>query len=144
MKSTCLRLGLGCLLFLFMPLRWAIADQTFPVGTIENLVLHDSSRNREVPLKIYYPQTQNPSSKFPIIFFSHGAGGSKDGYGYLGKFWASHGYICIHPDHEGSDSRIIRRGRPLLTLRAIKQSVQNPENLINRPLDISFILDSLS
>ncbi|MBV9342726.1 MAG: hypothetical protein JO159_17820 [Acidobacteria bacterium] len=35
--------------------------------------------------------------------FSHGFGGTKDGYEYLGNGWADSGYIVILPTHFGSD-----------------------------------------
>jgi hypothetical protein len=65
------------------------------------LTLHDSDRNREIPLKIYYPD--HISSSLPLIVFSHGYGGSREGYEYLGRGWADAGYIVIFPTHIGSD-----------------------------------------
>src|SRR5690349_16713527 len=50
----------------------------------------DEKRDRQVPVKIYFPK--NGMGPFPIIIFSHGLGGSRDGYEYLGRHWASHGY----------------------------------------------------
>ena len=35
----------------------------------------------------------------PAIVFSHGFGGSRLGYGYLGRYWAENGYVSIHPSH---------------------------------------------
>ncbi len=49
----------------------------------------DGTRKRVVPVKIYFPTKVEPPA--PVIVFSHGTGGSREGYGYLGKFWASHG-----------------------------------------------------
>src|ERR1044071_3671029 len=89
-------------LSLFFPLPISAAP-TYGVGTVENLVLRDASRNRDVPVKIYYPRSKDPQEKFPVIVFSHGAGGSKDGYAYLGETWAQAGYVCVHPEHFGSD-----------------------------------------
>ena len=61
------------------------------VLTIDQLVLHDAARNKDVPLKIYYPEGAGP---FPVIVFSHGLYGSKDAY------WASTGASNIHsPSH---------------------------------------------
>src|ERR1700685_27170 len=61
---------------------------------------HDADRNRDVPVKIYYPTTAPAAAgKLPIIIFSHGLGGSREGYSYLGKYWASHGYISVHLTH---------------------------------------------
>ncbi|HMJ48951.1 MAG TPA: hypothetical protein VK440_00050 [Burkholderiales bacterium] len=112
----------------------------FAVGKIDDIVLHDPQRNRDVPIKVYYPEA---SGIFPVLIFSHGAGGSKDGYSYFGEYFASHGYVCIHPTHYGSDTTMLHKGRPLLNLRAMKQIIANPDNWINRPLDVSFIIDSL-
>ena len=38
----------------------------------------DAKRNRFVPVKIYYPVTEDKI--WPVIIFSHGLGGSRDGY----------------------------------------------------------------
>ena len=114
---------------------------SYPVGSAD-LTLHDSARNRDVPLKIYYPKTSE-AERFPVLIFSHGAGGSKDGYGYLGRYWAANGYVVLHPTHLGSDRSLLKRGRPLYDLRAVGRMVKEKSNLVNRPKDISFILDTL-
>ena len=113
-----------------------------PVGCA-NVTLHDDSRHREVPLKIYYPKAQGPQ-RFPILVFSHGAGGSKDGYAYLGRYWAAHGYVVLHPTHLGSDKSLLKREKPFYNLRAMARMVKDKANLLNRPKDITFLLDSLS
>ncbi len=112
-------------------------------GVLPDLSLQDTARHRVIPLTVYYPEGQG-HWPFPIIVFSHGAGGSKDGYRYLGSYWASHGYVVIHPTHLGSDASGLKKHRLLYNLRAIKKMVKNPANFINRPADISFILDHLS
>src|SRR5258708_5035750 len=48
-----------------------------PVGAIPNAVLHDAQRNKDVGMVIEYPTRGGPH---PIIIFSHGYGGSKNGY----------------------------------------------------------------
>ncbi|MEO7977490.1 hypothetical protein [Flavobacterium sp.] len=59
---------------------------------IDNIILHDSSRNREVPVTFYIPDTNN-KIKQQLIIFSHGyyenKGGSNLKYSYLTKFLAS-------------------------------------------------------
>ncbi len=112
-------------------------------GVLPGLALRDTARNRAIPLTVYYPVGQG-HWPFPIIIFSHGAGGSKDGYGYLGSYWASHGYVVIHPTHLGSDASLLKKHRLLYNLRAVKKMMKNKSNFINRPADISFILDHLS
>jgi predicted dienelactone hydrolase len=49
----------------------------------------DKTRDRDVPVKLYFPKSG--AGPFPVIIFSHGLGGSRDGYEYLGRHWASHG-----------------------------------------------------
>ena len=61
------------------------------------LNLHDSPRNRDIPVKIYYPG--HVAGSLPVIIFSHGYGGSDQGYEYLGRGWADAGYIVILPTH---------------------------------------------
>ena len=101
----------------------------------------DGSRDRKVPVKIYYPKSA--AGKLPIIIFSHGLGGSRDGYEYLGHFWASHGYVSVHVQHLGSDSAVWQ-GLPLEEIMpALKKSILNLENAANRPLDVSFAIDQM-
>ena len=104
---------------------------------VDNIILKDERRNREIPVKIYYPQE---SGAFPVIIFSHGTGGSKESFSYLGEFWASCGYICIHPTHLGSDFSLLAK----IGLQALLESTNQPESWLERPKDISFVIDSLS
>src|ERR1051325_8900796 len=63
------------------------------------IVLHDNARGKEVPLKIYFPDAPG---LFPVVVFSHGLYGSRETYWALGNYWASHGYVSIHPSHDDS------------------------------------------
>src|SRR6185295_15877755 len=81
----------------------APAGSSYTVATV-SYDWTDTARNRKVPVKIYYPQKgQGP---FPVIIFSHGLGGSREGYEYLGRHWASHGYVSVHVQHQGSDDQV--------------------------------------
>jgi len=120
---------------------YKLGPGAYEVGVVEEIVLADARRNKKLSVKIYYPKAQGP---FPVIIFSHGGGGSKDGYGYLARFWASHGYVCIHPTH--ADSVRLRRqaGEKVQGLRDIvRQALTDTNGWLNRPKDISFIIDSL-
>lgn len=97
---------------------------------------HDAARKRDIPLKVYYPEG---TGACPVILFSHGLGGSSEIYSYLGKYWASHGYVSIHPSHVGSDTKLLLTKGPAELVKA----ASNPEEIRNRPLDLSFILDEL-
>ena len=101
----------------------------------------DSSRNRLVPVKIYFPK--DGPGPFPLIIFSHGLGGTRDGYEYLGRHWASHGYVSVHLQHPGSDDAVWR-GQGFTSInRRMSQAAANPSNAVNRPLDVRFAIDQM-
>jgi predicted dienelactone hydrolase len=119
-----------------------------PIDVVENYVLTDAARGRQVPIKIYYPQQEHPSG-YPVVIFSHGAELSKDRYGYLGRFWAENGYVVIHITHLEDGAIFIKHGKLLVsgswvpyTKAAEDAVIDSPR--VNRPLDISFVIDSLS
>jgi predicted dienelactone hydrolase len=100
----------------------------------------DAARNRAVPAKIYYPKTgQGP---FPVILFSHGLGGSRYGYEYLGQYWASYGYVSVHVQHAGSDEAVWKC--ELQPMKSMSAAAANPANAIARPLDIRFAIDQVT
>jgi len=104
---------------------------------------HDAKRDRDVPVRICYPKPLGLAAKptCPVIIFSHGLGGSREGYAYLGEHWASCGYVSVHVQHHGSDREILHSLRPLKALRA---AATDPAVATNRPLDISFAIDRLT
>ena len=99
----------------------------------------DEARNRTVPIKIYYPEKSASSpGPYPVILFSHGLGGSRDGYEYLGRHWATRGYVSVHVQHLGSDSGVWKnQPRPL---KAMREAARNPQNSVDRPNDIKFAI----
>ena len=120
---------------------YKLAEGPLSVRVISEIVLKDSTRNKEVPIRVYYPNAKGPS---PVIIFSHGAGGSKEGYEYLGRHWASHGYVCIHPSHADSIAQNRTKGREYSLRDAVREALTDPEAWKNRPQDISFIIDSFN
>ena len=101
----------------------------------------DAKRSRAVPVKIYYPPTG--AGPFPVIIFSHGLGGSREGYEFLGRYWAAHGYVSVHLQHLGSDASVWQ-DKPVIELKSsLRQAAANSENAANRPLDVSFAIDRL-
>jgi predicted dienelactone hydrolase len=66
---------------------------------------------------------------FPLVIVSHGYPGSRLQMSYLTEFLASHGYVVVAIDHTEST-------------RADKAGFAS--TLLNRPLDILFVLDQLS
>jgi predicted dienelactone hydrolase len=100
---------------------------------------HDAARNRDVPVKIYWPAESD--GPLPVIIFSHGLGGSRDGYEFLGSHWAGWGYVCVHLQHLGSDTAVWQGvAQPMDSMR---RAAANPANLVNRPLDVRFAVDQM-
>lgn len=114
---------------------------SFPVATAY-YEWTDTARNRQVPVKIYFPESG--AGPFPVILFSHGLGGTRDGYEYLGTHWASHGYVSVHLQHIGSDDAVWRGVKPSRIKKAMREAIANPQNSINRPLDVRFAIDQLT
>jgi predicted dienelactone hydrolase len=100
---------------------------------------NDSARKRDVPVKIYYPQ--DGEGPFPVIVFSHGLGGTREGYEYLGEHWASCGYVSVHLQHKGSDDSAWKgKAKPL---DALRDTLKNPTVITDRPADVKFVVDQL-
>jgi predicted dienelactone hydrolase len=116
--------------------------------------LPDVHRGRPLPVRIYFPA--RAAGPWPVIVFSHGLGGSRLGYSYLGGVWAQHGYVSIHPTHresaelrsplaiediEGAAAGSTTR---LQALAAMKKAIDDPHNWEARPRDVALVLDSFT
>jgi dienelactone hydrolase len=123
-----------CLLSCTAWCQYSPASGPYKVITVEVIALHDSARNKDIPIKIYYPDGAGP---FPVIIFSHGALASKENYSAFGEFWASCGYVSIHPSHADSVADSGFRG-------SLREALSDPHAWENRPKDVSFIIDSLA
>ena len=96
------------------------------------------NRDRTFPVDLYLPKndTQQPLS---LIVISHGLGSDLTTFAYLAKHLASHGFAVAVPEHPGSNASQIES---LLT--GLENDVTPPEELIDRPLDIKFMLNELA
>ncbi len=101
----------------------------------------DQKRNRKIPVKFYFPK--DAKGPFPVIVFSHGLGGSRDGYSYLGRHWAEHGYVALYLQHAGSDIDVWQNVAPGEVMEALRQAAAQPTNAAARVLDVTFALDQL-
>lgn len=102
----------------------------------------DQARQRDVPVRLYYPKpADGAAGPFPLVVVSHGLGGTRDGLSYVGRHWASHGYVCVHIQHVGSDASLLAATRPM---QALRDALADPRHAINRPLDVSFVIDQVT
>ncbi len=101
----------------------------------------DAARQRQVPVRLYLPDAARDDAPVPLVVFSHGIGGSRSGYSYLGRYWASQGYASLHLQHVGSDRRVWM-GNPFELLGRLQGAAQEAE-AVDRVRDLSFALDQV-
>jgi len=105
-----------------------------------DLNVSDTARAREIPLRIYLPADTNPA---PVVIFSHGLGGTKNGCAYLGQHWASRGYVAVFLQHPGSDDSVWRNETPAKRMSAMNQAA-SARNFLLRVEDVPAVLDQLA
>ena len=120
---------------------WPLAAQAPAPFEVLEFDWVDSARNRAVPVRLYWPEAAAPGARLPLVVFSHGIGGSRRGYSYLGQHWASNGMASLHLQHVGSD-RNVWFGNPLGMLGRLQDAAQEGE-AIARAQDLRFALDQL-
>jgi len=98
---------------------------------------YDAARQRPVAVRIYAPV--DAPGPLPVIVFSHGLGNSRLGYAWLGRTWASAGFVSIHPEHLGADLDVTQHG-----LWHLYRAGFDRANWRNVPLDIHFVLDQIA
>ena len=103
-------------------------------------IWRDATRERDVPVKIYYPVADK--GRLPIIIFSHGLGGSREGSVYLGEHWAARGYAAVFLQHPGSDDSVWKNSAPGEVMQAMKQAA-SLKNFLLRVEDVPAALDQL-
>lgn len=118
----------------------AFAIDTEAVQAID-LEWHDAARGRAVPVRLYWPAAAAAQAKVPLVVFSHGIGGSRLGYSYLGRHFAGEGIASLHLQHMGSD-RSLWSGSGWSLLGRLHDAAQEQE-AIARVQDLRFALDRL-
>lgn len=112
----------------------------------QTITLNDSSRDRTFVADVYLPLESTgdpayplaPVASAPVIVMSHGLGSDRTTYSYLGEHLASYGFAVAIPEHPGSNADQLRA---LIEGRA--SQVTEPAEFINRPLDVTYLLDEL-
>jgi dienelactone hydrolase len=101
----------------------------------------DATRDRAVPVRLYLPADAAADAPLPLVLFSHGLGGSRRGYSYLGSHFARHGFASLHVQHVGSD-RAVWGGSPFELTTRLQAAAQDRE-AVERVADLRFALDRL-
>ena len=106
--------------------------------SVHELDWFDAGRGRAVPVRLYWPAGSQPAS---LVVFSHGIGGSRRGYAYLGEHFARHGVASLHLQHVGSD-RGLWSGS-IFTLVGRLHDAAHEKEALDRVHDLRFALDEL-
>lgn len=106
------------------------------VEVVDDRWMDGNRGGREVPWRAYLPE--DLSTPAPVVIWSHGGGGSREGAAYLGQHLASHGYAAFHIQHKGSDTEALRTDPT-----QIRAAVMSPEGGADRYRDVQFAVDSL-
>ena len=104
-----------------------------------NVTVHDTPRDRDIPVLIYLPATTNPA---PIVLFSHGLGGTRYGSPFLGRHWAARGYVAVYVQHPGSDDSVWKDLPAEDRLEAM-QKAASLDNFLLRVRDVPAVIDQL-
>jgi predicted dienelactone hydrolase len=118
----------------------ASAPAQAPVWRMQDLDWADAERQRPVPVRLYLP-ADGALQGLPLVVFSHGIGGSRRGYSYIGRHLAGQGMAALHVQHVGSD-RALWGGSVFSLVGRLQAAAQTAEAKA-RTLDVRFAIDQL-
>ncbi|MGI2905480.1 alpha/beta hydrolase [Tolypothrix sp. VBCCA 56010] len=103
------------------------------------LQLKDQTRDRRLPVDLYLPTPPlSPSpTPSPLIVISHGVASDRFAFVYLAQHLASYGFAVAALEHPGSNAQRFQQYFAGLA------GPPEPTELINRPLDVKFVLNEL-
>lgn len=114
------------------------AEGPHPVNQ-ETLMLEDFRRERSFPADLYYPADFNGiQGDIPVIIMSHGLGSTRDLFSTNAAHLASYGYFVVTPEHIDSN-----KDQQNAVLSWLEDELFKVSEFVNRPQDISFLLDEL-
>lgn len=118
------------------PGQFTVVRRTLDLAVNQNRQprLTDSSR---LTVDLFFPR--EPMQSAPVVVLSHGMSLSRNNFAYLAEHLASHGFVVAVPEHAGSN---VQRFEALLDGQLAGQDL-NPNEFVNRPHEIQFLLDEL-
>lgn len=117
------------------PALWSNGACAARPASTHDLTWHDSARSRNLPVRMRWPAGE---AACPLVVYSHGLGGSREGGDAWGSAWADAGVAVLHVQHAGSDSALLAGGANGL-LRGL-----SAQAFIDRIHDVRFVLDELA
>lgn len=110
---------------------------------VADFTVSDATRQREIPIRVYLPPNDSATVAAPVVIFSHGLGGTREGSPFLGRHWAARGYIAVFVQHPGSDDSVWK-DLPLANRFAAMQAAASASNSLLRLQDVPAVLDQLA
>ncbi len=116
-----------------------LAWEVFPLALMDNRPQRiQMTGPRQYNADVYLPKL--PSAKpLPVVVISHGLGSGRQSFRYFAEHLASHGYAVAVPEHPGSSNQ---QFAALLDGKAA--DVSKPTEFLDRPMDVSYLLDELT
>ena len=103
----------------------------------------DPDRQRNLPVRLRWPDENRIAGPWPVVIFSHGLGGTREGGSVWGEAWVDAGFVVVHVQHTGSDFNAVRSVTRTFTDQRALRSLASPEQLMARLLDVSFVLNEI-
>jgi len=100
-----------------------------------SIVLTDRHRDRRIPVDLYYSRHTDG----PLVVMSHGFAADRRFLTYLAEHLASYGYSVAALEHPGSNIDVLAE----ISLNLSPQEVLPAAEFLDRPQDVSFLLDEL-
>lgn len=107
--------------------------------SMQTITLVDTNRNRTYPADVYLPDLGNAApASVPVAILSHGFGSSRKDFADVAEHFASYGFAVALPEHIGSDTALQQA-----VLQGRSREALIPSEFVDRPLDVTFLLDEL-
>ena len=110
-------------------------------SSVHTLQLYDEERDRPIAVDVYMPHrlTSDVPQRIPLIVISNGLGARRSRFDELALHLASYGFAVAMLDHPGSDRQRLQE-----FYQGLHSENFEATEFIDRPLDISFVLDELT
>lgn len=110
---------------------YAVSQQT--------LVMVDEEHDRTYPVDLYLPAIANAApGSIPVVILSHGFGSQRSDFVDIAEYFASYGFALVVPEHIDSN-----KAQQEAVLAGQASEFFRASEFVNRPLDISYLLDDL-
>lgn len=127
-----------------IPTSGLLAQPKPSAETTDNEIWVDPSRQREIPVKLRWPDGALHPGVRPLVLFSHGLGGTREGGGVWGQAWVAAGFVVLHLQHAGSDLAAVRRGASSFADKSALRAVASGPQFLARLQDVGFALDEVA